>query len=352
MGLNWNDFREIGELLFERLRHARSAQGAFRRHAQMDSRSRGFEGNPKDSNEKQLEAIQMAWYEDWKRLSTAKKINPVRFFTLGSILLSKRSFPVRLSTSTCSASSKFFGERIACESLNTFLYSLRLACCLGGVADVGQVPAANAQPKASKSASSTMSRRFSRKLLRLPRRKKRSGKYEMTMFEKLVDDEHIIAGKSADSELYTARGRQGRSPMPPKKTTWAPLNKQQTEIIKHGSTRAPKLDGGIDDKAPTWLKSSAFAGTTGRRPLTNSRPFVNALAVTPDEQMLVVRASRIDALGPADGKLLKRIYTRAERAYALAFSADGKLVVAGGRPGQEGDVRIFDINAPGKSRTA
>ncbi|MFK5283450.1 hypothetical protein ACI3PL_28140, partial [Lacticaseibacillus paracasei] len=28
--------------------------------------------------------------------------------------------------------------------------------------------------------------------------------------------------------------------------------------------------------------------------------------------------------------------------------ADGKLVVAGGRPGQEGDVRIFDITATGK----
>jgi FeS assembly protein IscX len=26
----------------------------------------GFTGQPKDSNEKKLEAIQMAWYEEWK----------------------------------------------------------------------------------------------------------------------------------------------------------------------------------------------------------------------------------------------------------------------------------------------
>ena len=44
------------------------------------------------------------------------------------------------------------------------------------------------------------------------------------------------------------------------------------------------------------------------------------------------------------GKLEKRIYTRAERAKAMVFLPDGKLAVAGSRPGQEGDVRIYDIN--------
>jgi WD40 repeat protein len=44
-------------------------------------------------------------------------------------------------------------------------------------------------------------------------------------------------------------------------------------------------------------------------------------------------------------KLEKRIRTRARRAMALVFLPDGKLAVAGGRPGEEGDVRIYDINA-------
>jgi WD40 repeat protein len=46
---------------------------------------------------------------------------------------------------------------------------------------------------------------------------------------------------------------------------------------------------------------------------------------------------------------LKRVHTRAERAYAMAFLPDGPLVVAGGRPGQEGDVRVFDLSAKGKT---
>jgi WD40 repeat protein len=43
-------------------------------------------------------------------------------------------------------------------------------------------------------------------------------------------------------------------------------------------------------------------------------------------------------------KLEMRIRTRAERAYALVFLPDGKLAVAGGRPGQEGDVKIYDLH--------
>ena len=47
---------------------------------------------------------------------------------------------------------------------------------------------------------------------------------------------------------------------------------------------------------------------------------------------------------------MKRIYTRAERAYAMAFLPDGKLAVAGGRPGQEGDVRVYDLDGEGQDR--
>ena len=46
----------------------------------------------------------------------------------------------------------------------------------------------------------------------------------------------------------------------------------------------------------------------------------------------------------APAKLEKRIWTRIERAYALVFLPDGKLAVAGGRPGQEGDVRVYDLH--------
>ena len=66
---------------------------------------------------------------------------------------------------------------------------------------------------------------------------------------------------------------------------------------------------------------------------------ITALAFTPDNQKLVVGGHHeLTVWDVADGKLEKRIHTRAERAMAMVFLPDGKLAVAGGRPGQEGDV--------------
>src|SRR5204863_7915291 len=48
------------------------------------------------------------------------------------------------------------------------------------------------------------------------------------------------------------------------------------------------------------------------------------------------------------GKLEKRLWTRAERAHSMGFLPDGKLVVAGGRPGQEGDVRVYNLSGNSK----
>jgi WD40 repeat protein len=48
----------------------------------------------------------------------------------------------------------------------------------------------------------------------------------------------------------------------------------------------------------------------------------------------------------AEAKLERRVTTRAERTYGMAFLPDGKLAVAGGRPGQEGDVCVYDLLAP------
>ena len=78
---------------------------------------------------------------------------------------------------------------------------------------------------------------------------------------------------------------------------------------------------------------------------------LTALAFTPDGKQVVAGGQHeLTIWNVADGKLIKRICTRAERAYAMTFLPDGKLAVAGGRPGQEGDVRIYDLNgSPGKA---
>src|SRR5262249_24304748 len=72
---------------------------------------------------------------------------------------------------------------------------------------------------------------------------------------------------------------------------------------------------------------------------------ITALAFTPDNQKLVVRGHHeLTVWDVATAKLEQRIYTRARRAMAMVFLPDGKLVVAGGLPGEEGDVRVYDLN--------
>jgi WD40 repeat protein len=76
---------------------------------------------------------------------------------------------------------------------------------------------------------------------------------------------------------------------------------------------------------------------------------INALAFTPDNKQLVVGGyHELTVWDVQSAKLEKRVRTRSERAYAMVFLPDGKLAVAGGRPGQEGDVRIYDLNGKAK----
>src|SRR5207253_1731643 len=74
---------------------------------------------------------------------------------------------------------------------------------------------------------------------------------------------------------------------------------------------------------------------------------VTALAFSPDGKQLVTGGvHELLVWDAATGKLVSRRPTRAERAHALAFLADGRLAVGGGRPGQEGDVRVYDLDEP------
>src|SRR5205807_1554947 len=61
-------------------------------------------------------------------------------------------------------------------------------------------------------------------------------------------------------------------------------------------------------------------------------------------QLVVSGYHELTVWDAGTGKLARRLATRAERAYSMLFLPDGKLVVAGGRPGQEGDVRVYNLN--------
>ena len=64
--MTWHDSREIGEKLFEQYDTLDPLTVRFTDLRSWVLNLEGFEGKPDGSNEKILEAIQMAWYEEWK----------------------------------------------------------------------------------------------------------------------------------------------------------------------------------------------------------------------------------------------------------------------------------------------
>ncbi len=66
MPLTWTDARPIGELLFEKYDTLDPLTVRFTDLHKWVLDLEDFVGPPDESSEKRLEAIQMAWYEEWK----------------------------------------------------------------------------------------------------------------------------------------------------------------------------------------------------------------------------------------------------------------------------------------------
>ena len=64
--MTWPDAREIGEALFEQFDTLNPLTVRFTDLRERVMALDGFSDDPKASNEPKLEAIQMAWYEEWK----------------------------------------------------------------------------------------------------------------------------------------------------------------------------------------------------------------------------------------------------------------------------------------------
>jgi FeS assembly protein IscX len=69
MGLSWTDAEEIGIQLYEKFPDLDPLQVRFTDLHQWATELEEFSDDPKKSNEKILEAIQMAWYDEWKEAS-------------------------------------------------------------------------------------------------------------------------------------------------------------------------------------------------------------------------------------------------------------------------------------------
>lgn len=64
--MNWHDYEDIGIALYEKLPEIDPLTIRFTDLLRWITELEGFEGDPAESNEKKLEAVQMAWYEEWK----------------------------------------------------------------------------------------------------------------------------------------------------------------------------------------------------------------------------------------------------------------------------------------------
>jgi hypothetical protein len=178
--------------------------------------------------------------------------------------------------------------------------------------------------------------------------KKRKGKLDMTTYEAMRkggdNEDPIEPGKPQESYLIELIGSNTAKRMPPKESG-EPLPPDKVALIERWIKEGAKLDAGIDPKADL-MRELRVRWQPPTPPTAYTFPvIVNSLAFTPDSKQLVVSGHyELLVYDAEQGQLLKRIRTRAERAYDMRFLPDGKLAVAGGRPGQEGDVRIYDIN--------
>lgn len=182
--------------------------------------------------------------------------------------------------------------------------------------------------------------------------RKRSGKYDMSTFEKLMtggtNGEAIVPGKLAESDFHTVIVATDDRRMPPKDKGDA-VPAARVAVLAKWIAQGAKLDAGIDPKADL-VRELRLRWTPPVPPKSYRFPVpVTALTFTPDGDSVVVSGHHeLTIWNAKDGKLQKRVRTRAERTYAMAFLKNGLLAVAGGRPGQEGDVRLYDLSAKAK----
>jgi WD40 repeat protein len=178
--------------------------------------------------------------------------------------------------------------------------------------------------------------------------KKRKGKLDMSTYENLRKggnkEDPIVPGKPGDSLILDLLKAKDDTRMPPKKDVPDPIPTDKIAVIEKWIAEGAKLDPGLTPKSDL-LRELRVRWKPPAPPARYQYPVtVTALAFTPDNKRLVVGGQQeLTVWDVAAGKLVQRIYTRAERAYAMVFLPDGKLAVAGGRPGQEGDVRIYNL---------
>jgi hypothetical protein len=183
--------------------------------------------------------------------------------------------------------------------------------------------------------------------------KKRKGKLDMTTYEGLrkggTKEDPITAGKPDESLILDVLNAMDKSRMPPREAG-DPLPKEKINLIAGWIAEGAKLDAEVAPNADL-LRELRLRWKPPAPPVAYPYPvMITALAFTPDNRRLIVGGQHeLTEWNFTQAELKRRVFIRAERTYALGFFPDGKLAAAGGRPGQEGSLCIYDLSA-GKPR--
>lgn len=176
--------------------------------------------------------------------------------------------------------------------------------------------------------------------------KKRKGKLDMSSYESFRKggghEDPVVPGKPDESYLLTVLTATDKSRMPPKEAG-DPLTAKQIALLERWVREGARLDDGVARSADL-LRELCARWQPPPPPAKYAFPVaITALAFTPDGKQVVAGGQHeLTFWDATTGALVQRIWTRSERAYALVFLPDGLLAVAGGRPGQEGDVCLYD----------
>ncbi len=142
-----------------------------------------------------------------------------------------------------------------------------------------------------------------------------------------------LAAGDPDASLlvaYVAGDRQPRMPM-----GLEPLPDEQIAVLRDWIAA-----GAVDDSPPEPEPAASNEPPSYALP-----PVINAIAFSPDGALLAVTGYREVLLHKANGDgIVARLLGVSERIQSLAFSSDGKiLLAAGGSPARFGEVQVWDV---------